>query len=101
MHVFKASVTIDQNTDVDSVIRGLSQRSESGGLAPDSREFILGQSQKVIEDFFDRGTALIKLGSQMSASQNIDGPGYSISIKARFGIDKASWVDRLTRLFKR
>jgi len=88
---FKALVRIDQHTDVDDTMRRLTECAANSKLAPNVRNAVLSQSRKVIEDFFNRGTALAKVGSQMSISQTIDGPGYLVRIRAHFGTRESIW----------
>ena len=92
--MFKTFVRIDQNTDVVDTMRRLEKRAVNGKLSPDVLQMVLGQSSRIIEDFFERGTALSKAGSQMRISRTIDGPGYAINIQARFGT-KESMLERI------
>jgi len=89
--VFKALVRIDQHTDVEDTMRRLTKLVANGGLAPDELDMVLEQSRTVIENFSKRGKTLAKLGSQMSVSQTIDGPRYSVKIHARFGTKESMW----------
>ena len=98
--MFKAIVKVDQKTDLDGTIRRLAERSASSRLAPDVLELVLEQTRKVIGDFLERGMPLYNTGSQMSVSQSIDGPGYSIKIHARFGAKESIW-DRIIGVLTR
>ena len=89
--MFKTFVRIDQNTDVVDTMRRLEARAVNGKLSPDVLHMVLEQSRRIIEDFFERGTALSKAGSQMRISRTIDGPGYAINIQARFGTKESMW----------
>ena len=89
--MFKPLVRIDQNTDVADTMRRLEARAVNGKLSPEVLHMVLEQSRIIIEDFFERGTALSKAGSQMRISRTIDGPGYAINIQARFGTTESMW----------
>ena len=89
--MLKATVRIDQHTNVADTIRRLEERAASGDLSPDALHMVLEQSRRLIEDFFERGMRLTEIGSQMNISQTIDGPGYLIAIHARFGSKESLW----------
>ena len=99
--MFKETVGVNQDTDIEDVMVRLAKSAANGGLDSDTLATVLNQSRTVITGLFDRGTALINIGSKMSVDQNIEGPGYCIKIQANFGTNKSSWVDSLTRLLKR
>ena len=89
--MFKAFVRVDQNTDADGTTRRLTERATSGQAAPNVVGLVLEHNRTVIEALLERGTALFNMGRQMSVSQSIDGPGYSITIHVRFGTRESIW----------
>ena len=98
--MFNASIRLDQHTDVEETLRHLETQAKSSHLTLEEFGPVLQQIRVVIEEFYDRGSTLIKIGSQMRASRTIKGPGYSVSISARFGIKESIW-DRILAVVRR
>ena len=98
--MFKASIRLDQHTDFEETLHHLETRAKRSEISPEEFGSVLRQCRVVIEEFFDRGSNLIQVGSQMRASRTITGPGYSISISARFGIKESIW-DRILAVVRR
>lgn len=89
--MFRATVELDQHTDVEETLRHLEERAKSSHIEAGDVDSVLTQTRVVVQEFFDRGMSLVQTGSQMRASRTLEGPGYSIRINARFGIRESIW----------
>ena len=89
--MFRVTIRVNENTEVDGTMIRLARRAEGVRLSPDILETVLEQTRAITQGFWNRGMALTDSGSQMSATQRVEGLGYSIKIQGRFGVKESTW----------
>ena len=92
--MFKKTIIVDANIDVAKTID--ETRASLAGIKQDLPvDVIADQLKSVVTQFLEQGTRLKSIGSTLSASQRVEGEGYSITVSARFGQKQRSWSRRL------
>jgi len=89
--MFRASVEIDQDSDIDAVVNSVTEQATNRGVQRAEIQEILGHLRQQVEPIVDRGKNLFAMGSKMSVNTVVKGTGYEITVKARFGIRDSFW----------
>jgi hypothetical protein len=96
--VFRATVTADENTNVDTAVGDLRARCESGGVAPPAIEMVTAQLREILTPLVANGKILAAQGSQLKVTRDIGADGCDIKLVFCSGIPRAGWRKVLDRL---
>jgi hypothetical protein len=83
--VLRETLHVTTATDVDSVVSSLRTKCADAGLAPALAEPVLIQTREALSALIEHGRRIAAVGSQMSATRELTGDGYSIKVIFREG----------------
>ena len=95
--MFKANIKISQESDLEKVVMELAGSIASRKVDHQLSEIIVDHFRSQIGPILDRGKNLAESGSKMSVGSTVEGEGYKINVKARFGIKQSLWQRLLGR----
>ena len=96
--MFRTAIRADENTDVAAVVSNLRRDCEAAGLSPVLSQVLAEQADAVLVQLVQTGRQLGSQGSQMQATREIAGDGYSVQII--FGVGpKPSFLQRMMQRF--
>ncbi len=83
--MFKTSLRIDENSDLDALLQNFSQELSNRDFDAALIITIIAQSRSTAFQFIEQGKNLLNVGSSLTTSRSISGDGYEVQIQARFG----------------
>ena len=95
--MFRYKIAADEKSDVNALLADLRSRLDRTQIAPERRALVLAECDAVLKEFVANGRKLAALGSQFSASRQINGEDYSVAIAFSPKASK-TWLSRLMGL---
>lgn len=92
--MLRETVHANTGTDVEAVVSQLRAKCADAGLAPAVTDLLLTQTQQVLSSLVEQGKRIAAVGSQMEATRELAGDGYSIHLIFREGV-RRSFFQRL------
>jgi len=89
--MFKATMPLTQESDINDVVNKLIEKMTSDGVNQLVSQEVVERFRLQIEPILDHGKSLFEIGSKMSLNSTVNGDGYNILVKARFGIKDSFW----------
>ena len=99
--MFNATLRLDENSDLDSLLQSLSKKLKNSDLDDLSIASITSQSRLTASQFIEQGNNLLNVGSTLTANRSLSGDGYVVQIQARFGTKPSVLSRLLDRLLRR
>jgi hypothetical protein len=92
--VLRETVHANAETDVEAVVSQLRTKCANSGVAPTDTDSLLLETRQVLSSLVEQGKRIAKLGSQMEATRDLTGDGYSIRLVFRQGV-RRTFLERL------
>ena len=87
--MLRETVHANTGTDVEAVVSQLRAKCTDAGLAPAVTNLLLTQTRQVLSSLVEQGKRIAAVGSQMEASREFTGDGYSIRLIFREGVRRS------------
>jgi hypothetical protein len=87
--VLLETVHANTGTDVEAVVSQLRAKCGHAGLAATDTDLLLMQTRQVLSSLVEQGKRIAAAGSQMEATRDLTGDGYSIRLIFREGIRRS------------
>jgi hypothetical protein len=97
--VLRETVHANIGTDVETVVSQLRAKCADAGLAPVVSDLLLTQTRQVLSSLVEQGKRIAAVGSQMEATRELTGNGYSVRLIFREGI-RRSFLQRLIEMVR-
>jgi len=94
--LFRATLFIDQATDVDGLILDFRKRCSRANLPDAKRDVLLEQVVATVRQLADHGREVTTVGGSLNLTRTIKDNGYSVEIRVGFG-RRPSLIHRLFR----
>lgn len=94
----KYKVRLNQTSDVEKIMSNISEMFRNKGVDGVETVNALAKIEDTVSSLSERGSAMIKVGSAMTAKQIVKGAGYHIQIEARFP-DTTSILSKFKNVF--
>ena len=92
--VLRETIYDNVGTDVDAVVADLRAKCAGAGLSPAVTALLSTQADQVLSTLVEQGKRIEAVGSQMEATRDITGEGYSIRLIFSEGVRRI-FVQRL------
>jgi hypothetical protein len=96
--VLREIINANTQTDIDAVVSHLRGRCADTGMPLALTELLLTQTQQVLSSLIVQGRRIAAVGSQMEATRELTGEGYSIRLVFREGVHRSFFQRLLDRL---
>jgi hypothetical protein len=97
--VLRETVYANTGTDVEAVVSKLRAKWANTGLDPSLTDLLLTQTREVLSSLVEQGKRIAAVGSQMEATRDLTGDGYSIRLVFREGV-RRSFFRRLVDMVR-
>ena len=97
--MLRETVHANIGTDVEAVVSRLRVKCADAGLAPPVVDLLLMQTSQVLSSLVEQGRRIAAVGSQMEATRDLTGDGYSIRLIFREGV-RRSFFQRLVDMVR-
>jgi hypothetical protein len=87
--VLRETVHANTGTNVEAVVSQLRGKCGHAGLAATDTDLLLTQTRQVLLSFVEQGKRIAAAGSQMEATRELKGDGYSVRLIFREGIRRS------------
>jgi hypothetical protein len=84
--VLRETVHANIGTDVEAVVSQLRAKCADAGLAPVEVDLLLTHMRQVLSSLIEQGKRIAAVGSQMEATRELKGDGYSVRLIFREGV---------------
>jgi hypothetical protein len=86
--VLRETIHANLGTDVDAVVADLRAKCLEAGLSPALTALVSTQADQVLSTLVEQGKRIAAVGSQMEATRDITGDGYSIRLIFSNGVHR-------------
>ena len=97
--MLRETVRANIRTDVEAVVSQLRTKCNDAGIAPGVADLLLTQTRQVLSSLVEQGKRIAAVGSQMEATRELTGDGYSIRLIFREGV-RRSFLQRLVDMVR-
>jgi hypothetical protein len=97
--VLRATVTADENSNVNAVLSELRSRCEKGGMSLPAIELLTEQVREILTQLVSNGRTLAAQGSQLNVTREIEVDGCSVKLMFGSGVPRSTWHKIMNRLF--
>lgn len=92
--MFRDTLHVTTSTDVEATVSHLRAKSADAGIDPTIVDLISNQTRDLLSTLVEQGRRIAAVGSQMEATRELRGDGYSIRLVFREGV-RRTFVQRL------
>ena len=98
--MFRKTVRATGQTNVDAAVAELRGDASRAGVPDLTIDSMVRQARLFLDPLVRQGANMSRPGRRLSSRQNIEGPGYAVTIEFQLG-ERQSQIRRIARLFRK
>ncbi len=97
--MLKATILLGPDAEVGALLADLRAKATRTGISPQTIDSMMAQVEQVARAFDQQGRNVAAVGSQLEIDRKVEGPGYFVTVQARFGQPQSA-LSKLKKLFR-